>query len=103
MRFKIEANYNFETDVKVLVVSLFTRSDEDFLNGCEDGIYGCDSLFPEINKIINFTELLNTIQNHVNSCLDAYSKDMEDVIRKIIKENQPKVDEFMSICMDKGN
>lgn len=93
MRFEIKVNQPIDKKEPVLVVLLFTRKDEDYLNGCEDGIYNCCSTFPEDKRA-----LLSVIETSVNACLEEYAKDMEEVIRNIVEKNKPQIDNFMDMC-----
>lgn len=88
MRFEIRINQGLEDQEPVLVVLLFTKKDEEYLNGCEEGIYNCASTMPKDTR-----ELISIIENGVNACMQTYEKEMEQVIKDIIEKNRPKIDQ----------
>jgi len=76
MRFEVIVNQPLEHDQPILVVLLFTKKDEDYLNGCEDGIYNCASTMPDDKKA-----LLSIIEQSINACIETYEKEIEEEIK----------------------
>jgi hypothetical protein len=90
MRFEIKINQRSEDEMPVLVVLLFTRKDEEYLNGCEDGIYNCASTLPDDRKA-----LLSIVEQSANACLEEYNADIKEKIDNFIKKYQPTLDDLV--------
>jgi hypothetical protein len=98
MRFEIRINQSSEQkEPPFLLVLLFTRKHEDYLNGCEDGIYNCASMITDDNKT-----LISVIEKSINACLDTYEKDIQKTISEIIIKNEPIQKKFMDMCFPDG-
>ena len=67
MRFNIKVSHDIEKTEPVLLVYFYTKKDEDYRNGCQDGIYHCCSSIPESKE-----GLINLIELSINACLDMY-------------------------------
>lgn len=70
MKFEIKINYNIHKYEPVLLVLLFSKDEEEYLNGCEDGIYSCAFMLPG-----DRSELLSLIEKSVNACIETYQSD----------------------------
>lgn len=73
MRIEINLHSNITSPEPVLMIDLFTKSDEEYLNGCEDGIYSCAMTYPEDRK-----SLIAMIEDSVNDCLELYAIDQQN-------------------------
>jgi hypothetical protein len=47
-------------------------------------------------------QMAGTIAQCANACLEDYEKDIEKTLREIVSKNQPKLDEFMTMCFPNG-
>ena len=70
MRFEIRIDGYLEKKDPVLLVLLFTKKQEEYLNGCEKGIYYCASTVPDDRQ-----KLISIIENSINACLENYFED----------------------------
>lgn len=88
---KFEINIIPATDGKeMLLVLLFTKDDEEYLKGSEEGIYNCGfALEYESRK-----NLIKAIETSVNACLNAFNKDMKQALDNIIYKSEPKLKDF---------
>jgi hypothetical protein len=85
MRIEIKKHINIKGYAPAIVVFLYTCTDHEYLEGCEDGIYNCASVFPD-----NEEKLLSVIEASVNSCLYLYEKDL-CFMNMTPEENKAKV------------
>lgn len=71
MRFEIKIHSRIEHPDPVLIVLFYTGKEEDYLNGCEDGIYNCACTLSSDTR-----QITSIIENAVNRCIETYEHDL---------------------------
>lgn len=89
MYFDIRIDGHIEDKTPVLQVLLFTKKEEYYLDGGEEGIYNCACTVAD-----DICQLTSTIKQSVNACLETYEKELLETLNDIIKKNEPKLKEF---------
>lgn len=97
MRFEIEVRDSKNSSDQTLHVNLYTKKDEYYEEGGEEGIYGAVATVSPDRK-----QMAGTIAQCVNACLDDYEKEIEKILSDIVKKNQQSIENFMEMCFPNG-
>lgn len=93
MRFEIRIDYQIEITQAIVLVLLFTRDDEYYLNGGDEGIYNCASTIPD-----NTEALISIIEKSVNACIETFEKESEtkwNEMKKMMDEVQKSLEQVI--------
>ena len=94
MRVELRVDQESPDEQPVLITVLYTRSEEEYLNGSEEGIYNCASTMPTNTK-----QLISVIEQSINGCLKTHFEKCIEIFDDLMKKNTPMMEEVHKLIL----